>query len=553
MSVYSITFMGRENAEGMPDTADTIDRQIISRVCDLLRLLEHLRAAKTAKLLESVKIYEPNPPSFVFRSYNHSDLQMNASSRKAPPALPAVAQGEGMFPAPNCPSFPDPPPDTINPALLKLPEDGDAMILDNAAWLNYGYSMTSHQDQLGSGAENTPSFVSSPDDAHLLRETAGGGQPSTPADCFPEDNSQKVNGTDLIMGLPTPPSEPPSEPPANHFPEPAMASKKPGHRPKSQRLVAGQIKSSRLSIGQDRSLRKRQGKKQQAVSTAKEYRVLVRLSLGLHGLLVPGLQQALEVGEGLIRQDLSEYQDSCVWQQDFWSEDAIKLPTLMNCSALEKFCHVFRYVNMLVARSSNQELRLRISRTLLYLTYETLTQKWRSDMHSGNFENPEQHRASTLTTDHLLRCMHPQTWDSMDAVAKKTLRRKLQDEKRQGSRWWRAASVLRLGCLVVCGDVLSKVINNHKISLPKLDFIIKYAANAHPSAVSLYREFDAMVKQILLGETPTAQLSRQMINDRACQTLEPKLTPQEIDKNWVEYDPATLSQELIRSVFGQYV
>ncbi|ODH38980.1 hypothetical protein ACO22_02070 [Paracoccidioides brasiliensis] len=268
------------------------------------------------------------------------------------------------------------------------------------------------------------------------------------------------------MGLPTPPSESPSDP----FPEPSRNG-----YPKS------------LAIGRNRS------------------------DL-LHGLLDSSLQQALEVHEGLTRPDLSEYRNSFLWQQDFWSEDAIKLPTLTHCSAVEKYCHVFRYVNMLIARSSDQELRLCSSRMLLYLSYETLTQKWRRDLRSGNLENPKQHHASTLTTDYLLRYMYPETWDSMDVVAKKSLRRKLQDEKRQGSRWWRASRKR----IKPWGFA-----KNHKeVPLWKLDTIINYVANAHPAAVSLYCEFDAMVKQILLlGETLTAQPTRQMINDRARQAL----------------------------------
>ncbi|KAL2376991.1 hypothetical protein RJZ90_007073 [Blastomyces dermatitidis] len=54
----------RQNAEATLDTVDTIDKKIVSRVCDSLRLLERLGAAKAAKLLESVKNYEPNPSDF---------------------------------------------------------------------------------------------------------------------------------------------------------------------------------------------------------------------------------------------------------------------------------------------------------------------------------------------------------------------------------------------------------------------------------------------------------------------------------------------------------
>lgn len=359
--------------------------------------------------------------------------------------------------------FIEPPADTINPALLTLTEGWDAMLLDDAPCASDDLFIP-HHNSGGSGAENTPSGISSLDEIPMLSEAADREQhsspdlPSTPGGSCPEEDRQWADSTDLVMRLPTPPSEPPSESPSESPSEPpcavAKGSEKPGHRPKSQRFAVNKIKPTQSPVRQERYLKKHIQRKQQAKPKTLEQSISVHPSLTLCELLDPGLRQALEAGEGLIREDLSQYQDSCLWQQDFWSEDAIKLPSLRHSSTKEKFCDIFHYVNKLVTRSLNQKLRLRISRTLLYLTYETLTQKMKNDLHSRSLENPKQQRASTLTADYLLRCSYPNTWDSMDVEEKRTIRKKLHDEKRQGSRWWRAAGGLGLGTLTSCGDVL---------------------------------------------------------------------------------------------------
>jgi UDP-glucose 6-dehydrogenase len=41
---------------------------------------------------------------------------------------------------------------------------------------------------------------------------------------------------------------------------------------------------------------------------------------------------------------------------------------------------------------------------------------------------------------------------------------------------------------------------------------IKYIVNTYPGVVSLYNEFDDLAKQILLGETLTAQPTRQTVD-----------------------------------------
>ncbi|OJD09988.1 hypothetical protein AJ78_08816 [Emergomyces pasteurianus Ep9510] len=89
-----------------------------------------------------------------------------------------------------------------------------------------------------------------------------------------------------------------------------------------------------------------------------------------------------------------------------------------------------------------------------------------------------------------------------------------------------------LGTLLACGDTLARVIKNHsKYPLSKLNAVINYVVNTHPDVVCLYHEFDAMAKQILLGETLTIRPTRQMINDRICLAAATKLISQQAEEN----------------------
>jgi hypothetical protein len=94
--------------------------------------------------------------------------------------------------------------------------------------------------------------------------------------------------------------------------------------------------------------------------------------------------------------------------------------------------------------------------------------------------------------------------------------------------------------------------NHSKYPLPKLDAVINYVANTYPGVISLYQEFDALVKQILLGETLTTQPTRQMIDDGICRAAVTKLTPQKTEENWQQIDPAPVSQELIKEFISNY-
>ncbi|PGG98895.1 hypothetical protein GX51_06542 [Blastomyces parvus] len=526
------------------------DEQVISRVRDTLRLLEQLRTAGAAELLDRVKASEPNPPSFVFQSHDGSGSRTNVRfDQELPMQLPLATSLNDYFPW-FVASLNEPPVDTINPALLSIPEAG------NTPQSNHSPSIVIDTNMSVPEAESTL-FVS-----HANPIVAGPGSPCgeqalpdgdtdfppAPLEVSSNKNLQPVSNSELVMGLSTPPSDSPS--PATQIPK----------KNNRCRLGSKQSKITKVTpTDMKKSLTKRsQVGKQPGSAGLEESGVMTSSSLArnaLCGLSDPDLQRALEVGEGLIRDGLANYQGSCIWQENgFWPEDALNLSILTDSSAEEKFCHVFRYANTLVNRSSDQKLRLRISHAILYLSFESLTQKRRSGIHSRRLENHDQHRASTLSADYLLRRSYPDKWDLMDDQMKQALRRQFHEQKRQGSRCWRMAGVLGLGALVACGNTLAGVIKNHsKYPLLKLDAVINYIVNVHPDVICLYHEFDAMAKQILLGEIITVRPTRQIIHDRICRAAATKLTPQQAEENWQQIDPASVSQKLIKEFVADYL
>lgn len=71
--------------------------------------------------------------------------------------------------------------------------------------------------------------------------------------------------------------------------------------------------------------------------------------------------------------------------------------------------------------------------------------------------------------------------------------------------------------------------------------------------VSLYHEFDALAKQILLGETLTTHPTRQVIDNAICRAGVTNLSPQEIEENWQLIDPAAVSREFVDKFVSDYV
>ncbi|KAF3492110.1 uncharacterized protein GIQ15_01627 [Arthroderma uncinatum] len=424
------------------------------------------------------------------------------------------------------------------------------MISDNVLQPDSSFSPTIDRNLSVPEALNSPLFVPSASDLPTQPESLGrerspdGSSDSSAISEFADEDLQPADGSSVTIGLPTPPSDPPS--PAEQI------SKRTTHRnSKSKQCKIVKATVSRDKLGQKKLLTKRSLVEKQPRPAPEEPRISNDPSPARNALCElsdPDLQQTLEAGEGLIRDGLSEHQDSCMWREKgFWSEDALCLSILANSSAEERFCQVFRYVNTQLTRSLDQKLRLRISHALLYLSFESLTQEKRSGMRSGRQENPDQHRAATFSADYLLERSYPDWWGSMDVRMKRTLRRQLHEQKRQGSRCWRMASVLGLGALLACGDTLTKVIKNHgRYPLPKFDAVINYVANAYPGVVCLYHEFDALVKQILLGETLTAKPTRQTVDDGICQAAAIKLTLRQVEENWQQIDLTSASLKLIK-------
>lgn len=84
--------------------------------------------------------------------------------------------------------------------------------------------------------------------------------------------------------------------------------------------------------------------------------------------------------------------------------------------------------------------------------------------------------------------------------------------------------------------------------MPKLDAIINYIMNAHPHVVSLYHDFDDLVKQILHIKPLTIQPSRQIVADKLSLLPRSRLAPQQIEERWESVDSIALSKGLIERV-----
>ena len=94
--------------------------------------------------------------------------------------------------------------------------------------------------------------------------------------------------------------------------------------------------------------------------------------------------------------------------------------------------------------------------------------------------------------------------------------------------------------------------NHSKFPIQKLDTVLNYIVNAHPGVVSLYHNFDDVVKQILRGETVSIRPSKQSIDDQISQIAAFKLTPQQIEDSWQPVDSVFVSERFIEEFVSEY-
>ncbi|CRG88512.1 hypothetical protein PISL3812_05543 [Talaromyces islandicus] len=177
----------------------------------------------------------------------------------------------------------------------------------------------------------------------------------------------------------------------------------------------------------------------------------------LHELCDSGLQDALKCGQGLVRDDLPAFLDQNfnIWQEEGrWSNKPFTL--VSTSSAEERAALVFQHVHSHQEQKLDEKLGLRFSRTLLFLSFETLKRKTLQDMEHGLLEHPHRKKVSTLAVDRLLKDRYPESWDVMGSQERRYLRDKFHSYKRQGGRYWQAAGFLGLGVLG-SGKTLNKV------------------------------------------------------------------------------------------------
>ena len=349
--------------------------------------------------------------------------------------------------------------ETIDPALLTVPIancDND-MLCDNAGQddvpsKTHGRSFSvleaGHSPLIMSPLGSPVTHLETPNEEVPGVEDIG----SPPfSGSLSDDGIQPACPSEIVMGLPTPLSDEIPTTTARKTSRGLRSSKSGQSRIRKAANIRGESRQGKSSMICDQM-------ESQLEPTDIEGS---RTSIGpcLMRNVLSDYEQSLEL-RGLVKNDLSNYLDQkcCIWREKgFWFEDSLDLSVSPDHSAENRFRLVFRHLSTLATRGSDQKLRLRLSQTLLYLSFELLTREAQRDIQSGRLDNLYQHRASTLSVDHLLQCSYPDEWYSMDAQTKKRFRSQFHEHKRQGGRCWQTAGVLGLGALLVCGDTLSKV------------------------------------------------------------------------------------------------
>ncbi|KAJ5216812.1 hypothetical protein N7468_009820 [Penicillium chermesinum] len=153
-------------------------------------------------------------------------------------------------------------------------------------------------------------------------------------------------------------------------------------------------------------------------------------------------------------------------------------------------------INSITGSGSNfNAVRRRIAQVCLHIHFENLINSLKTSEKKGFPIRRNGRSISTIARDSILQALHGHPF-----FPRKTDRDILSDQCRWGERWWKMATCIGLGVLILATDDLASQIGKRTAFRNKMvDTLGIYLLNRYPSIASLYQIFEPFAVGLMLS------------------------------------------------------
>ncbi|KAJ5152433.1 hypothetical protein N7492_009713 [Penicillium capsulatum] len=167
-------------------------------------------------------------------------------------------------------------------------------------------------------------------------------------------------------------------------------------------------------------------------------------------------------------------------------------------SSLTACVAYLRYLNSVAGSTSKPgHIQRRLAQIWIYIHFENYVNDLQKCETDGLPLNRRGRAISTIARDSILQATHESQF-----MPQKADRGFLSDQCRWGERWWKVATCMGLGVVLLASEDLANQIGRRTAFQNKMvDTLAIYVLNRYPALISLYRSFEPMTVGLMLGDT----------------------------------------------------
>ncbi|KAJ5640275.1 uncharacterized protein N7484_008137 [Penicillium longicatenatum] len=187
-------------------------------------------------------------------------------------------------------------------------------------------------------------------------------------------------------------------------------------------------------------------------------------------------------------------------------------------SSLTACVAYLRYLNSVgVSTAKPDDLNRRLAQIWIHIHFENYVNDLKKNEAEGVPINRRGRAVSTIARDSILQAVYGSQF-----MPQKADRDFLSDQCRWGERWWKVATFLGLGVVLLANDHFVNHIGRRTAFQNKMvDTLVIYFLNRYPDLISFYRSFDPMAIGLMSGA------------NKFCSRDQPSILPEELAEDEV--------------------
>ncbi|KAI3276409.1 hypothetical protein DTO003C3_10208 [Penicillium roqueforti] len=205
-------------------------------------------------------------------------------------------------------------------------------------------------------------------------------------------------------------------------------------------------------------------------------------------------------------------------------------------SSLTACVAYLRYLNSVTGTvSKSDDVNRRLAQIWIHIHFENHANDLKESEKNGHPLNRKGRAIPTIARDSILQAFHGSQF-----VPQKADRDFLSDQCRWGERWWKVATCMGLGVILLASEDLANQIGRRTAFQNKMvDTLAIYVLNRYPALTSFYRSFEPMAVGLMLGGDNV--FSRDQLNIFLEALVEDEADPCKLER-WVVPNLKSLSR-----------